>query len=179
VLTDGNIGGILDYLLTEESTVVLNPYATDLRNAVKTGIGATLTVARKDGSVDSGLITFAGAYDGKKEADEFVLHKQTPGIIGPWHSTDRGGYDVLCIAAHEPGKEGYVAVWEVKTSKGIMGMGDISKEFGVNALDGTNILENDAVQLFTQDPSTTVRMGGYKVRSEGKAKGSNFAYKLK
>jgi len=56
-------------------------------------------------------------------------------------------------------------------------MGDISKEFGVNALDGTNILENDAVQLFTQDPSTTVRMGGYKVRSEGTCKWTNNSWR--
>jgi hypothetical protein len=142
----------------------------DPMTVARSVVGTPIVFAQSAGRVRAGLINQVAAYSGEGEDEAFRLHTQKPGAIGTWHSDARGGYDVACVAAHQPGGSGYIALLGVTMSENghseRLTMQDIVDEFRFNDLAGRNMHDpHIELQIGCRPPANRKAIGGLTVRS--------------
>ncbi|MDO8556435.1 MAG: hypothetical protein Q7R96_04665 [Nanoarchaeota archaeon] len=160
LLDKGDVVGVVTYLL-EQSSVVVNPYAAPVKEVAKSLVGAPIVYLPSLSRSTAGVIKEVGVY----ENDDDPLGDLAPGTLGIWRGR-RGS--VACIAAHDAGKHGYLALFSVVAGD-VQGMKDIVAQFGFEDNVGKSVLSADAnLRIMLNDDKP---LGGLRVVSKDK-KGS-------
>ncbi|HLC91277.1 MAG TPA: hypothetical protein VJI15_05935 [Candidatus Nanoarchaeia archaeon] len=120
----------------------------------------------------AGLVTHTAAY--KASEKDRAIASAEPGTVGVWTAQ---GNAILIISAHEPGKEGTVAVWGMRSSAGQLGMGAVGQELDIRSYEGMVIGRDAPLQVMPRNLSVDT-VGALTVGKEANAKGATDVYRL-
>ena len=151
LLRDGNFDSFLDK--------IQNPLETNVTNAALLLLGSVLEYKPRN---IRAVICKTTAWDYVGGSDQTTTQAK-PGTIGVYHADKMGGYDIALISAHERGRNGAVAIWEIRYLDGerlgpkISVKSRIADELGFSRTSGKNILNSKTPLTLNFDTNIYLR----------------------
>ena len=149
-------------------------FARDTVKVAKELCGSTLIYTA--GKIWGGPVLYTAAY--KASAKDRATASAAPGTIGVYASQ---GKNILIISAHEPGKEGTVAVWNLGQFNDAFKMGNVGEYFEILNHAGKVIGDNAPLYLEPRNNSSD-KLNNYasvkKLTDPKELKGAMGAFKL-